>query len=357
MKLYARGEADIEVSDGSISTATPLEVTVAAATASKFVLTAADATPTAGEGDNLTITAIDAYGNLATSYTGSKSLTFSGATTIGTSKPTVANSSGTATAFGTATAITFTAGVATVTSSKNGLMTLYKAESPSISVTEGTVTTATPLEVTVAPAAAAKFVLTATSATPTAGEADNLATTAQDTYGNVATSYTGSKASPSRGPRQARAESTHGLELGGDQRRLRQRHDYHLQRRRRHGQRQQKRRDEALQERLDKPQSHRRHPAHPHRPDRDRRRRPPRSSSPSPPHRRLPRRAARDNLTITALDSYENTATAIRRFQEPHLLGGGDDRRQQTNGRQQRAARRQPSELRPRSPSPPASPR
>jgi hypothetical protein len=194
MKLYARGEADIEASDGTISTSAPLEVTVASATASKFVPTAADISPTAGEADNLTITAIDAYGNLATSYAGSKSLTFSGATTIGTNKPTVANSSGTATAFGTATTITFTAGVATVASSKNGVMNLYKAETASISVAEGTtVTTATPLEVTVAPAAAAKFVLTATSTTPAAGEADSLTTTAQDSYGNTATSYTGSK--------------------------------------------------------------------------------------------------------------------------------------------------------------------
>ncbi|HEX4463961.1 MAG TPA: hypothetical protein VH042_04895 [Solirubrobacterales bacterium] len=193
MKLYARGEADVEANEGTISTSTPLELTVASATASKFVPTAADTSPTAGEADNLTITAIDAYGNTATSYTGSKSLTFSGATTIGTNKPTVANSSGTATAFGTATTITFSSGVATVSSSKNGVMTLYKAESSSISVTEGTITTATPLEVTVSSAAAAKFVLTATSTTPAAGEADSLTTTAQDIYGNIATSYTGSK--------------------------------------------------------------------------------------------------------------------------------------------------------------------
>jgi hypothetical protein len=200
MKLYKGGATSIEASDGSTSTTTPLAVTVAAATASKFVPSAADTTPMAGEADNLTITAIDAYGNLATSYTGSKSLTFSGAATIGTNKPTVANSSGTATAFGTATAITFSAGVASVSSSKNGVMTLYKAESPSISVTDGTVTTATPLEVTVASAAATKLALTATTVTPTAGAADNLTVTAQDTYGNTATSYTGSKSLTFSGP-------------------------------------------------------------------------------------------------------------------------------------------------------------
>jgi hypothetical protein len=192
MKLYKSGATSIEASDGTTSTATPLAVTVAAATAAKFIPTAASTTPTAGEANNLTITAIDTYGNLATAYAGSKSLTFSGATAIGAFKPTVANSSGTATAFGTATAITFTAGIATVSSSKNGAMTLYKAESPSISVTDGTVTTATPLAVTVAPSTPAKFALTAITTTPTAGAADNLTVTAQDTYGNTATSYTGS---------------------------------------------------------------------------------------------------------------------------------------------------------------------
>jgi hypothetical protein len=201
MKLYKSGATSIGASDGTTSTATPLAVTVAAAAASKFVPTALSTTPTAGEADNLTITAIDAYGNLATSYTGSKSLTFSGASTIGTNKPTVVNSSGTATAFGTATAITFSAGVATVSSSKNGVMTLYKAESASISVAEGTtVTTATPLAVTVAPAAAAKFALGATTTSPTAGAADNLTVTAQDAYGNTATGYTGSHSLTFSGP-------------------------------------------------------------------------------------------------------------------------------------------------------------
>ncbi len=200
MKLYKSGATSIEASDGTTSTATPLAVTVATATAAKFVPTAASATPTAGEADNLTITAFDAYGNLATTYVGSKNLTFSGATAIGTFKPTVTNSSGTATAFGTATAITFSAGVATVSTGKNGAMTLYKAESPSISVTDGTVTTATPLAVTVSPATAAKFALTATTTTPTAGAADNLTTTAQDAYGNTATSYTGSHSLTFSGP-------------------------------------------------------------------------------------------------------------------------------------------------------------
>jgi hypothetical protein len=194
MKLYASGKTTIEASDGSASTVTPLEVTVAPATAAKFVPTATTATPTAGEADNLTITAQDAYGNVATAYAGSKNLTFSGAAVIGTNKPTISNSSGAAIAFGTATAIVFSAGVASTSSSNNGVMTLYKAESPNIAVSDGTITSAAaPLAVTVAPAEATKFVLTAATATPTAGATDNLTATAQDTYGNTATSYTGAK--------------------------------------------------------------------------------------------------------------------------------------------------------------------
>ena len=41
--------------------------------------------------------------------------------------------------FGTATAITFTAGVATVSTTKNGLMKLYRAESANVSVSDGTI--------------------------------------------------------------------------------------------------------------------------------------------------------------------------------------------------------------------------
>ncbi len=194
MKLYKSGATSISISDGSVSTETPLAVTVAAAAASKFVLAAATTTLAAGETDNLTITAQDTYGNLATSYTGSKSLTFSGApASPGGTVSTVVNSSGSAVNFGSATAIAFASGVATVASGKNGVMRLYASGEPDINVSDGSVSTKAPLEVTVSPLAAAKFVLTAATTTPAAGAADNLTTTAQDTYGNVATSYAGAK--------------------------------------------------------------------------------------------------------------------------------------------------------------------
>ncbi len=194
MKLYKSGAASINVSDGSIAAETPLAVTAAAAAGSRFVLAADSTTATAGVADNLKITALDAYGNVATSYAGSKSLTFSGASASPSGKAaTVTSSSGSAVNFGSATSITFTAGVATVSGSNNGVMKIYKAGAATVSATATGVTTTTPLEATVSAAAAAKFVLTAATTTPAAGGPDNLTVTAQDEYGNVAASYTGAK--------------------------------------------------------------------------------------------------------------------------------------------------------------------
>src|SRR4029077_1771866 len=144
-----------------------------------------------GASDNLTITAKDAYGNTITSYTGSHNLTFGGPHAIGAFTPTVTDSAGVATNLGTATAIVFTNGVATVSGASNGVMTLYKAEAVSVTVTDGTLSNGAGLAVTVGPAAASSLALTAASVTPTAGVADNLTVTAKDAYGNTATGYAG----------------------------------------------------------------------------------------------------------------------------------------------------------------------
>jgi hypothetical protein len=159
---------------------------------SAFTVSASATSIAAGGSSNLTITAKDEKGNTVTTYTGSHSLVFSGANAApGGTKPTVANSSGTATNFGTATAITFTNGVATVSTSKNGVVRLYQAETSSIVATEGLVTTPSPAAINVSSTTASKFALTAASATPTVGVLDELTTTAQDTYGNTATTYIG----------------------------------------------------------------------------------------------------------------------------------------------------------------------
>ncbi len=193
MKLYKAETALLTVSDGTVNNGAGLSVTVAAAAAASFSMTAASTTPTAGEADNLTITALDAFGNVAVTYTGSHSLTFGGAgTSVGGNHPTVSTSAGVATNFGTATAIVFTNGVATVAGANNGVMRLYKAETASVTVVAGTVTNGAGLSVAVGVAAASSLGLAAASTTPTAGVSDSLTITAKDAYGNTITSYTGS---------------------------------------------------------------------------------------------------------------------------------------------------------------------
>jgi hypothetical protein len=194
MKLYRAGPAEIKAEEGSITTPAPLLVTVSPLSATKFVLGAASSTPTAGVGDDLTVTAQDTYGNTATAYTGSKSLTFSGASASpGGTLPTVTNSSGTDIAFGSATAVAFDAGVANASEGDGGTMKLYKSVSTSVKATEGSVTTPNAVTVTVGSAAASKLVLTSSTLTPSATGTSNLTTTAQDAYGNTATAYAGSQ--------------------------------------------------------------------------------------------------------------------------------------------------------------------
>ncbi|MHA8062371.1 hypothetical protein PQG22_13975, partial [Aquirufa beregesia] len=74
----------------------------------------------------------DASGNTATTYSGAKSITFSGANASSSpaTSPTVAG-----TDFGTATSVTFSNGVATVS------MGLFKVESAQIVATDGLVST------------------------------------------------------------------------------------------------------------------------------------------------------------------------------------------------------------------------
>ena len=159
---------------------------------SKFTITGSNATPATGAGVNLTITAKDAAGSPVTTFTGSHSLTFGGASNSPEGKaPTVVNAAGTAVAFGTATALTFTNGVVAAASSKNGYLQIYKAGEANVTATEGSLTTPVALALNVLPTAT-KFTLAAASTTPTVGEGDALTIRAFDAYGNASTNYTGS---------------------------------------------------------------------------------------------------------------------------------------------------------------------
>ncbi len=90
-------------------------------------------TMTAGSSQIITITAKTNLGATYTSYSGDKSLTFSGANAYsGGSSPTCSDKTGADIPFGTATTVTFTSGVATCT------LKLYKVESATITATDGT---------------------------------------------------------------------------------------------------------------------------------------------------------------------------------------------------------------------------
>ena len=146
-----------------------------------FTVTATDSTTmTAGDSRAIYVNAYDTYNNLATNFSGSMSLTFSGANSSPSGQaPTCSNI-----AFGTANNFTFSTGVATTT------LKLYKVESVLIKATSGGITTsgANGLNLTVKSAAADhlkfhdNFI-----GTETAGVQFNFGTTldAVDLYGNI----------------------------------------------------------------------------------------------------------------------------------------------------------------------------
>ncbi|MGA9761553.1 MAG: hypothetical protein WBQ14_03940 [Gaiellaceae bacterium] len=196
--LYKAETPTLQAQD---SNATTIKGTASFAVAPRainsFSLAAATITPSAGQPDNLTITALDQYGNTATAYNASPNLTFSG----GTGTRTVTNSSGTAVSFGAATALSFASGVASVTGSNNGAMTLYAVQTANIGATGGGYTTNT-ISVTVHPGPIASFTIP-NPGTRTVGSAFNLAISAFDAYGNASDfsgtrclTITGASASP-----------------------------------------------------------------------------------------------------------------------------------------------------------------
>jgi hypothetical protein len=181
------------------STGAEQTVTVAYGPATHLVLEAASLTPTAGEADNLTILAKDASNDTVGTYTGAHSLIFEGANEAGGEEPLVTDRSGVEKNFGEETEITFTEGRATVSSTTNGVMKLYKVEAAHIKVKEGLLNNATGLAVTVK-AAAAKRLKLPTPAEQEAGLAFTVTLTATDEYGNTATSYVGAKTIVWSGP-------------------------------------------------------------------------------------------------------------------------------------------------------------
>ena len=185
--LYDAQTTTITAAQGAASGASGnVAVSPAVATAFKVPTPAAQ---TAGTAFNETLTATDPYGNTATSYTGAKTITFSGpANSPGATTPTYPST------------VTFTSGAGTAS------ITLYDAQTTTLTATQGTASGVSG-SFTVSAAGATAFKLP-TPAAQTAGTAFNETLTATDPYGNTATSYTGAKTITFSGPANSPGATT-----------------------------------------------------------------------------------------------------------------------------------------------------
>jgi hypothetical protein len=169
--LRTAGSQMITARDTMTTTITgTASVMVAAAAASTLAVAGFPATTVAGVAGNFTVTAKDPYGNTATGYAGTVHFTSSD------SQATLPSNS------------TLTSGTGTFSA------TLKTAGSQSITATDTVTATITGTQsgITVVAAAVSQFAVSTSAANPDiAGTPFNVTVTAQDAYGNTATSYTG----------------------------------------------------------------------------------------------------------------------------------------------------------------------
>ena len=164
--LRTTGSRTVTATSGGVTGTSP-GVIVYSGPATSLVATA-PASTTAGAGLGVTVSAEDAYGNIATGYAGTVTLTSTDAHAVLPA------------AYG-------------FVGADNGshvlTVTLKSTPSQTVSATDGTLS-ATTGSISVGPGAAASFVVGG-PASVTAGGAASVSVTAEDVYGNVATGYTG----------------------------------------------------------------------------------------------------------------------------------------------------------------------
>jgi subtilisin family serine protease len=172
--LNTAGIQSITASDSATSSITGTEsnINVLSTGPKTLVVAGFPTTATAGVAGNVTVTAYNADGSVATDYTGTVVFSSSDGHAVLPASYT----------FTSADAGTFTFPV-----------TLETAGTQSISVTDSSTSTLTGSEtgITVEPAALAKLVVSGFPTSSTAGMAHNFAVTATDLYGNVITGYLG----------------------------------------------------------------------------------------------------------------------------------------------------------------------
>ncbi len=172
--LETAGTQSITATDTTTSSFTGTEsgIVVEPAAAADFTIAGFPATDTAGTAGHVTVTAYDAYGNVATGYTGTVELSSSDSQAVLPSD------------------YTFTA---TDAGQHSFPVTLETAATQSITVTDtaDTSLTATESGIVVEPAAVAGFTVAGFPTTDTAGTAGHVTVTARDAFGNVVTGYRG----------------------------------------------------------------------------------------------------------------------------------------------------------------------
>jgi hypothetical protein len=176
MSLVDEQSTVLTVSDGTIS-GTSTSFTVGPNLKQRLVLSGAPQTTAAGATfAGLTLTAEDKFNNILTTYTGSKTIIWSGAAT---------SPSGYAPVY-PATAVSFTNGASTTSLSA----TLYTAGTVVLTATASSPKLVGSASIVVTPAGPAQFGVQAPAA-PTAGTAFSDKITAQDVYGNASPGYAG----------------------------------------------------------------------------------------------------------------------------------------------------------------------
>ncbi len=170
--LDTSGTQTISATDTSSLAGAESDIDVEPAAATSLHVTGFPTSDTAGATASVTVTAYDAYGNVATGYTGTVFLTSSDMHGVIPSTYTFTSSNAGAHRF---SVVLDTAGTQSITATDTATASITGSESG----------------IAVQPAAAKTLTIAGVPATVSAGTTNDVTVTAYDAYGNVATDYTG----------------------------------------------------------------------------------------------------------------------------------------------------------------------